>query len=127
MDARLQQIHGQRPFFLRQDDLPVVARALVGVSIGRVRARTDFRTSIPVVLLEGFGVSVVIRQEDWVKILPWLKEPSFYPEPMTRGARRFAFTSTRRDAPEELRDPLLYNTILARLRVIFPESFPKNE
>jgi hypothetical protein len=127
MDARLQLIHGQRPYLLRREDLSVLARAIVGISIGRVRAHTDFRASIPVVLLEGYGLRLLVRKEDWDKILPLLKEPLLYPDPKTTGYRRYAYSHTRRDAPEETRDAPLYTRILNALSQIFTESFPKNE
>lgn len=123
MDARLQRIHGQRPVFLRGDDVPVLTRALVGFSLNRVRARSDFVSSVPVVILEGPGLQLLVRKEDWDKITPWLKDPSFYPNPSSSTSSNYN-AKQYTDGPEEAVEPELYQRIFDQLSLIFTEFFP---
>lgn len=124
MDARLLTIRGHRPVFLRRIDLPALAGAIVDYFNHRVRAYRVYQAQIGGVLLQGPGVDILVRQEDWAKITPHLVNGTFAPpnnsvvNSPSRQARRTA------DMPAQQADADLYDRILATLQTIFTDEFP---
>jgi hypothetical protein len=126
VDARLKRIRGHRPKFLRRSDLPTLARVLVAYHAHQARVHRDFVAGVAVIHLESGTLSVLIRGEDWSKILPLIKDRAFhtsanYPDPAIYIAR-----ANRKDGPEERVDPSQYQRILSHLEVLFPEDFPSS-
>lgn len=80
MDARLWHIRKQRPVRLRQNDLPRVAEAILDVEKGRAVVRTGFvRGTSFVNLHRDNAYDVVIRGDDWAKIVPFLRNSGSLP------------------------------------------------
>lgn len=94
--------------------------------VHRARVHRDFVAGVAVVHLESDTLSVLVRGEDWTKILPLIKDRAFqtsanYPDPAIYVAR-----TNRKDGPEERMDPAQYQRILAHLEELFPDEFPSS-
>lgn len=77
MDARLWTINGKRLTHLRREDLPSVAQGIVDVERGRATVRTGITRDTPYVILAREKVyEVVVRGDDWVKVVPFLRNTS---------------------------------------------------
>lgn len=77
MDARLWLINGVRATRLRRSDLPKVAQAIVDFERGRAEARAGYvRETAYVNLRRKNAYDVVIRGDDWAKIVPFLRNSS---------------------------------------------------
>ena len=80
MDSRLSYHHGQRLMHLRRSDLPQVALGIVGATLKLVQSERGVHGTTPFVRLSGRGINVVIRGDDWSKIVPYLENGVFNPQ-----------------------------------------------
>lgn len=78
MDTRLGHLNGRRFVGLKGIDLPQLAQAIVDVERGRARVRVGSTQGTPYVQLTRDGIyDVVVRGEDWAKILPFFRSNTF--------------------------------------------------
>jgi len=126
MDSRLPRFHGQRLVHVRRGDCPVLALAIVGATrkLGVLVERTVYDTT-PVVYLHGRGIDIVVRAEDWVKVLPYLRDGTFNPEISPLQPPQYL-------QPEVMlnlsilseTDQVFYRRVLGVLEGLFPEQYP---
>lgn len=126
MDARLSRYLDRRLTRLRRPDLPDVAWAIVGHVEGLCRAQSLMVSNTSVVRIWGQGVDVVVRKEDWDKVVPYLRDGTFnpllFPVP----------TSVPLDPSQELVAPdarrqAFYQRVLGVLQTLFTEDFPTSD
>jgi hypothetical protein len=125
VDGTLLLVAGRRPTFLRRSDLPEAARAIVAYQRGRARVQGGQGRGIGYVHFMGPDVDVVIRREDWLKILPFIQAGTFEPQLVPVG------TPTVRDPAVhfasgtlDLRDRVLYARVLGVLQGLFSDDYP---
>ena len=128
MEPRLAPLKGQRLKHLRQTDLPSLALVIVGHARQLVVAKWGLHGTVPVMCLQGRGLSVQVRYDDWAKIVPYLKDGTFNPlltafERVPYLQPEFVFTLATLD----LVDRDFYTRVLGVLRVLFPEAYPTSE
>lgn len=125
MDNRLFNITS-RPGRLRRQDLPLVARALVSLFRRQAQLRTGITKNVGYVRIETSEFKVQILQEDWVKILPSIKN-DFLNQAVFRTQ-----VDTPVLYPDRDRDPSIidrtdqqyYTRTLQLLQELFPEAYP---
>jgi hypothetical protein len=125
VDQRLFYIAGQRPERLTRRETPELARAMTAYFRRQASVTKGVLNDVLYVRIFNPGqFSVVVRWDDWVKIIPYLSDGSFdttiVPEP------RWCFLHPNQvfDASiVDLTDPL-YNRILNTLNGIFTVEFP---
>lgn len=95
---------------------------------GTAKAFRVEKLNVPSILIKTRGGSLLIRGDDWAKIVPALEGLAagvpadlFSPASFRTGATGLP---TQKDAPAEQRDPALYNRILLYLQTLFTEQFP---
>lgn len=79
VDSRLFQIWGLRPTDVQPQDLPEVARAIVGLYRKQAKVTLGTSKEITYVLITAPGVKVQILASDWAKIEPFIKDGSLDP------------------------------------------------
>jgi hypothetical protein len=125
MESRWQTVHGLRLASLTSHELPELARAIVAYERKRIAAQKGQLRDITYVRLFGDGIHVVVRGEDWDKILPYLKDGSFNPREVPDPQIVYLNEEVRFDpGSTETRDSALYNRVLGVLRALFPKTFP---
>lgn len=127
MDNRLQDAYGLRPHRLTKNDAPVLARAILAFQ--RRQALVDKHvvqdTACIRIHNEAAGINILVRADDWVKVVPYLKDGTFdttlipVEDPVVLNPNRFRDVSTI-----ELADRELYDRILTILLRLFPVEFP---
>lgn len=126
MDQRLFKIAGRRPERLTRADTPEVARALTAYYRHQAQVTKGVLNEVAYVRLYNSGIiDVVIRWDDWVKILPYVTDESFdttiIPEPTLFVAHTAVLASASTiDQTDEL-----YQRILDVLNQLFTVEFPQ--
>lgn len=125
MESRWKTLKGLRLAPLTNNELPDLARAIVG----HIRKKVDVKNGVYLdqtfVCFTGPGVQVLVRGEDWNLILPYLKDGSFnplvIPDPQIVTVDR-----TVRYEPSVIpyQDRPLYIRVLNVLTSLFPLIFP---
>ena len=77
MDQRLFQIQGLRPHRLTKHDLPALAKAMVAYMRKEASLEKFFVQNVACIHFWGVGINVLVRSDDWVKIVPYLKDGTF--------------------------------------------------
>lgn len=125
MDNRLFKIP-KRPGRLRQQDLPLVARALVAAMRKQAQVKTGRVENIGYVRIETSDFQVQVLASDWAKILPYLQDESFnqvvvksqidpvVSDPLTAHASPII----------DRTDKQYYLKVLHVLQRLFPEKYP---
>lgn len=122
MDNRLFNIT-TRPAKLRSQDLPMLAKALVGYYKGLVVVKTGRVNNIGYVRLETPSYHLQILNEDWVKILPYIETGDF-DQSLTKA--QLDYMANRREFDGVLLDnSVYYQRILGTLETIFTEEYPE--
>ena len=128
VDNRLFKIE-IRPGNLRQQDLPLVARALVALFRKQAVVKTGTVKNISYVRIEAVEFHVQILAEDWAKILPYIQDDSFNQEvvktqidsvwvdPLVAHATQFIDRTDRQ----------YYLRILQVLQGLFPTAYPTSQ
>jgi hypothetical protein len=126
VDQRLFKIAGRRPERLTRADTPEVARALTAYYRHQAQVTKGVLNEVAYVRLYNSGIiDVVIRWDDWVKILPYVTDESFdttiIPEPTLFVAHTAVLASASTiDQTDEL-----YQRILDVLNQLFTVEFPQ--
>lgn len=125
MDQRLFSIAGLRPQKLTREDLPALATAMVGAVRHRITIDSHVINDVPCIRFFGPGVNVLVRGDDWIKVVPYLKDNSF-DVTIIPVAQQVVLDSTTRFDPAVITvaDAALYNRILTVLRTLFTATFP---
>jgi hypothetical protein len=126
VDQRLFEVAGKRLVKLTRADTPEVARALAAYYHRQAQVETGVLNEVTYVRLFNPGViNVVIRGDDWVKILPYITNGFFdttlYPEPTLFVAQ----SSVLSDASTIDQTSQLYQRILDILNELFTVEFPQ--
>lgn len=127
MDQSLLKIGGRRLTRLTRADTPAVAKVLTAYYRKQAQVNTGVLGEVTYVrLVSSGGTDVVIRGDDWVKILPYLTDGSFdttiIPEPTLFVAHPMVLSD---ESTLDLNDGL-YRRILNVLNQLFTIEFPKS-
>ena len=119
MEQRLWSLFGSRPETLKAPDLPNVARAIVGYMRGMCKVKAGCTHNTSYVLFKAQGFQVVIRGDDWAKIMPYLQDNTLSPpsEPLVPWFNVSIATV-------DIHDPDYYSKVLGVLQTLFTETFP---
>ena len=126
MDQRLFEVAGKRLERLTRADTPEVARALAAYYHRQAQVESGVLNEVTYVRLFNPGlINVVIRGDDWVKILPYVTngffDPTLYPEPTLFVDQ----PSVLSDASVIDETSELYQRILNVLNELFTIEFPQ--
>ncbi len=125
MDARLWSIGGKRAETLKQPDLPNLARAIVAYErrLPGITLHAGSIRNITYVMFQANkgAFQVLVRGDDWAKIVPYLKSNFLSPaiEPLLPWG--FGVASV---ANIDVFDSQYYNKVLGVLNALFPITFP---
>lgn len=127
MDSRLFFVGRQRVAPLRVDDLPQVARAIVGYTRRRTQLQTGRVADVGFVRFRTSGeADVLVLESDWRRIMPFVQGEDFNtqlaPAELTGqfGDRAGAFSEPVLDRA----DRKLYDRILGVLSGLFTQAYP---
>lgn len=128
MDQRLFKIAGHRPERLTRSDTPEVARALTAYYRRQAQVSRGVLNEVAYVRLANPGVfDVIVRWDDWVKILPYLSDESFdltiIPEPTLFVSQSSILAD---GSTVENTNDGLYHRILNVLNQLFTVEFPQS-
>lgn len=128
MDQRLFKIAGHRPERLTRSDTPEVARALTAYYRRQAQVSRGVLNEVAYVRLANPGVlDVVIRWDDWVKILPYLTDGSWDPMIIPEPTLFVSQPSTLADGSRiGATNDGLYHRILNVLNQLFTVEFPQS-
>jgi hypothetical protein len=127
VDQRLFKIAGRRPERLTKADTPEVAKALTAYYRRQAQVTKGVLNDVAYVRLVNPGVlDVVIRWDDWVKILPYITNGTFDQTLVPNPTLFVDRPSTLADASIiDLTDGL-YERILTILNRLFTVEFPQS-
>ena len=126
MDNRLWSINGLRPESLKQTDLPNLARALVAYMRRLdITLETGYVRNTGYVLFKGTKNSfqVLVRGDDWAKIIPFVKDGTLTPPNEVLLPWRNGVSSPTL-ANIDVFDANYYNQVLGVLSGLFPAAYP---
>jgi len=128
VDQRLFKIAGHRPERLTRSDTPEVARALTAYYRRQAQVSRGVLNEVAYVRLANPGVfDVIVRWDDWVKILPYLSDESFdltiIPEPTLFVSQSSILAD---GSTVENTNDGLYHRILNVLNQLFTVEFPQS-
>jgi len=127
MDQRLKFLPGMhRPHRLTRNETPDLARAIVGFLRGQVACERGISGGVGYVWLHGdSGHNITVRYDDWVKIVPYLKDGSFDPTLVPVPGSVVLDPLVKFDGSVVgLADQELYGRIKTVLDQLFPVEFP---
>lgn len=121
MDQRLFRIQGHRPHRLTNKDVPALARAIVSYMRKQAILNKHYIHDVSCISFSGVGVDILVRADDWAKVIPLLKDGSLDPMlvPVTTVKVR---TGVPASVLEDS-DPL-YKKAVDLLSPLFPIDFP---
>lgn len=120
MDQRLFKIGGRRPERLTRADTPEVAKAITAFYRRQAQVTRGVVKEVAYVRLVNPGVfDVVVRWDDWVKILPYLTDGSF--DTTTIPDPTLLVSNPTFDSADGL-----YRRILNVLNELFTIEFPQS-
>ena len=122
VDARLQLVDGRRLSSLRQQDLPQVAKAIVGYVRKLVRAENVYSRQVDYYRFTGTGLDCIILASDFVKIIPFLKNGVF--DPLQYPVPHGSLQPYQDLANIDQWDPVFYARVYGQLLALFPQSYP---
>lgn len=126
MDNRLSSIGTARPGRVRKQDIPDLASALVGYWKGKGVLDAGSSKNVAYVRLHGANFDVLVTREDWVKVLPYLRDgtlgPWLFPSPSVG-----VMDPTKSVTGQDFGDPYLYLRTFTTLSQIFAdaEAYPR--
>ncbi len=125
MDNRLFKIE-TRPGHQLQQDLPLLARALVAVFKKRGQAKIGVKKNVRFVRLETPEFHVQLLASDWAKIMPYIEDESFN-QVVVKSQIDSVWVdpvSAHATALISRTDQQYYLRILGILQGLFPTAFP---
>ena len=127
VDNRLLQVYGSRPHRMTRNEVPALARALVGVIRRQARVDRHVVYDMPCVRLhnQGGGINLLVRADDWAKLVPYLKDGTLDVSQFPVDQPVVLSPNTYFDASaSEVWDPELYGRIVTLLNTLFTIEFP---
>jgi hypothetical protein len=126
VDQRLKLIHGRRLQRLTKNELPEVARALVGYIRGSAKGDFGVYQDRPFMhFYNETGVNVIINYADWLKITPYFQDESFDPRILPVPKVVVCYPGQRFDqSVVDLNDRELYTRVYTVLDKLFTIEFP---
>jgi hypothetical protein len=123
MDQRLFRIHGLRPHRLTKHDLPSLAKAMVAYMRKEATLEKYFVQNVACIHFSGVGINVLVRSDDWVKVLPYLKDGTFdaIVTPVPKVRMRVPLSEANM---ADVYGSDMYYRILHTLDPLFPVDFP---
>lgn len=128
MDNRLFNITS-RPGRLRRQDLPLVARALVSLFRRKAQLRTGITKNVGYIRIDAPEFRVQILREDWVKILPYIKN-DFLNQVVFKTQIDTVVLHPERDHEPSIidrTDEQYYVRTLQLLQELFTEAYPTSQ
>lgn len=129
MDQRLLSANGLRPHRITRNEVPALARAIVACMRGMAAVDKHIVQDTACIRLhnEAAGINILVRADDWSKVIPYLKDGSFDTNLYPIVEQTVLNPNTRFDPSVlEVQDPELYNRVLVVLRKLFTVEFPSN-
>lgn len=127
MDQRLFKIAGRRPERLTRSDTPEVARALTAYYRRQAQVTSGVLNEVAYIRLVNPGViDVVVRWDDWVKILPYITNGTFDTTLVPIPTLFVAQPSILSDGSSIGQTDELYERILTILNRLFTVEFPQS-
>lgn len=123
MDVRLWSVNGMRPESLKRSDLPNVARAIVGYHRGFCKIRNGFERNVSFLLFLAPGFQILVRGDDWGKIIPFIRDGTLAPPPEVFGTLAGDVSMANID----IKDPIYYARVLGVLQGIFTQDYPTSK
>ena len=124
MDARLWSVYGKRLETLKRPDLPNLAMAIVAymrrLDIELFAGQQQNVSYVAFIADKGSFV-VVVRGDDWQKIVPYLQSDQLAPPAVSKLPWYNRVASI---ANIDVYDQNYYLTVLGVLNGLFPEDFP---
>lgn len=108
-----------RPLPLLKDDVPLLAKCLIGNRLGLVLFSVSASSQNSTVTFLGRGFRITLTKDDWRKLFPMLREPYWTTIPTSDFY--LAYEKTGLEIPS---GSLLYDRVVADLIAIFPISYP---
>jgi hypothetical protein len=121
VENRQWSINGFRPESFKRPSVPDLARALLGYMRGFVKVHSGFKHNVQYYLFQGPAFQVLIRGDDYAKIIPLIQNDLLDPIPQPTLPWRNG-TVNLSNLP--VFDVINYNRILGILQNIFPEDYP---
>jgi hypothetical protein len=127
VDQRLFKIAGRRPERLTRSDTPEVARALTAYYRRQAQVTSGVLNEVAYIRLVNPGViDVVVRWDDWVKILPYITNGTFDTTLVPIPTLFVAQPSILSDGSSIGQTDELYERILTILNRLFTVEFPQS-
>lgn len=93
-----------------------------------VRVERKMFQTTPVVYLSGRGFNIVVRGDDWEKIIPYLRDGVFNPEIVPVERPQYLLPEVMLDvAILDRTDQDFYQRVLGVLQGLFPEDYPTSD
>lgn len=130
MDNRLQQADGLRPQRLTRREVPALARALVAVIRRQADVDRHLIGDTPCIRIVnlGAGVNVLVRSDDWQKLVPYLKDGTLDVSQLPVARPVVLNPRVSRDASVvDVWDSELYGRVVALLETLFKVGFPVSD
>lgn len=123
MDHRLFRINGLRPHRLTKHDLPSLAKAMVAYMRKEASLEKHFVQNIACIHFCGVGINILVRSDDWVKVIPYLRDGTFdaIVTPVPRARMRTPLSEANM---ADVYSSDMYYRILHTLDPLFPDDFP---
>jgi hypothetical protein len=126
VDQRLSFMAGEhRPHRLTQNENPELAKAILGVIRGQTSCERGYARDLSYIWFhDKFGTNIVVRADDWAKVVPYLQSGDFDPSivPVPRQVVLYKSDGSLLD----LNDQELYNRIKNALDSLFTIKFPED-
>jgi hypothetical protein len=127
VDERLFRIAGVRPYPLTRHELPALAEAMLAYLRRQALVERMVVCDVPCVRFfnRSSGINVVVRSDDWAKVVPYLKDdtldPLIFPTPvLTTANRQVQYAGS----VLSINDHQLYARTLELLERLFTTEFP---
>jgi len=125
MDNRLFRIAGFRPHRLTKHDVPTLASAIVASMRQQANVQRLAVREVLCVRLWGTGFDILVRSEDWTKVVSFLQDSSFDPLIVPVSQAMVSNRSTYYDASVlDRNDSELRDRVIRALEPLFTVDFP---
>jgi len=121
MDQRLFHANGHRPHRLTNKDVPDLARAIVAYIRKQASLNKHYIHDVSCISFSGVGVDILVRADDWAKVVPLLKDGSL--DPMVVPVSTVNIRARAGTSVLDTSDPL-YKRTVELLSPLFPIDFP---
>jgi hypothetical protein len=127
VDNRLYHVNGARPHRLTRNEVPALTRALMGIIRRQAFIDRHVVSDVPCIRIHnnGKGINILVRSDDWAKLLPYLKDGTLDLELLPVEQPCVLNPNTYYDPMAgDVWDPELYARISTLLNTLFTIEFP---